>query len=179
MKQMRRSYDRPMFDLPEATSGRMHRKVASKRRTISFEGDLSTPQQLVLDFHRTFGLPFSTSPTLQVCESIAELRNSLLREEAGELMDACERRDLVAIADGIADVLYVVYGTAVTYGLDADALLREVHRSNMSKLGADGKPILRDDGKVVKGPNFFKPNFEMLLGSSLDAACLVGDFADR
>lgn len=80
-----------------------------------------------------------------------------------ELTTACRQHDLVAIADGIVDVLYVVYGTAVTYGLDADALLREVHRSNMSKLDTDGKPLIRSDGKVLKGPAYNPPNLRPLL----------------
>lgn len=72
---------------------------------------------------------------------------------AQERRSACDAGDLTASADGIAYVLYVVYGTAVTYGLDADALIREVHRSNMSKLDDNGQPIRRDDGKILKGPN--------------------------
>ena len=70
------------------------------------------------------------------------------KEEVGKFVAASEKGDLVGIADALADIVYVVYGTALTYGLDLDAVLREVHRSNMSKLGSDGKPLIRDDGKV-------------------------------
>ncbi len=129
-----------------------------------------TPQQLVDEFHERFALPRSSTPTLDVSPALADLRNSLLREEVCELIEACDAGDLTAIADGIADVLYVVYGTAVTYGLDADALLREVHRSNMSKLDANGQALQRDDGKILKGPNYSPPQLDLVIAAmSLEA----------
>jgi len=76
------------------------------------------------------------------------------REEVSEFAAASEKGDLVGIADALGDIVYVVYGTALTYGIDLDAVMREVHRSNMSKLGRDGKPIIRDDGKVIKSEQY-------------------------
>jgi len=84
-------------------------------------------------------------------------------EEVGEFVAASEKGDLVGIADALADIVYVVYGTALTYGIDLDAVLREVHRSNMSKLGRDGKPLIREDGKVVKSENYFPPDIASIL----------------
>lgn len=88
-------------------------------------------------------------------DGLAGLRVALLEEEVGEFVAASQRSDLVGIADALADIVYVVYGTALTYGIDLNAVLREVHRSNMSKLGQDGKPMLRDDGKVIKSELYF------------------------
>ena len=89
----------------------------------------------VADFHRAFNLPMRQSPSADVDKSLAKLRVALLQEEVGEFIAASEKGDLVAIADALADIAYVVYGTALTYGIDLDSVLREVHRSNMSKLG--------------------------------------------
>ena len=94
------------------------------------------------------------SPSADVDKSLAKLRVALLQEEVGEFITASEKGDLVAIADALADIAYVVYGTALTYGIDLDSALREVHRSNMSKLGNDGKPLIRDDGKVLKSERY-------------------------
>ena len=74
-----------------------------------------------------------------------------------------EQRDMVGIADALTDILYVVYGTGHSYGIDLDECFQEVHSSNMSKLGEDGKPIRRDDGKILKGPNYFAPDLESIL----------------
>jgi len=84
-------------------------------------------------------------------------------EEVGEFVAASEKGDLVGIADALADIVYVVYGTALTYGIDLDAVLREVYRSNMSKLGRDGKPLIREDGKVVKSENYFPSDIASIL----------------
>jgi predicted HAD superfamily Cof-like phosphohydrolase len=86
-----------------------------------------------------------------------------LEEEVGEFVAASEKGDLVGIADALADIVYVVYGTALTYGIDLDAVLREVHRSNMSKLGSDGKPLIRDDGKVIKSEKYAPPDIASVL----------------
>lgn len=90
-------------------------------------------------------------------------RLALIGEEYAELTEAFGKSDLVGAADAIADLLYVVHGTAVEMGLPADALVMEVHRSNMSKLGADGKPILRSDNKILKGPNYEPPRIAEVL----------------
>tara|TARA_R110002074_G_scaffold104568_2_gene225843 strand:+ start:7521 stop:7826 length:306 start_codon:yes stop_codon:yes gene_type:complete len=89
--------------------------------------------------------------------------HNLILEELMELNDAIDAGDIVEIADAIADIIYVTAQQAVTLGFPVDALLREVQRSNMSKLGADGLPIFRDDGKVLKGPNFSEPNITKVL----------------
>src|SRR5882757_3370697 len=103
---------------------------------------------LVREFHRAFGIAVRSVPVAAPPES--DLRTRLLAEEVQEYYDAVEAGDVVAVADGLADIVYVAYGTALNHGIDLDAVLVEVHRSNMSKLGADGRPILRDDGKVIK-----------------------------
>jgi predicted HAD superfamily Cof-like phosphohydrolase len=118
----------------------------------------------VADFHRAFNLPMRQSPSADVDKSLAKLRIALLQEEVGEFITASEKGDLVAIADALADIAYVVYGTALTYGIDLDSALREVHRSNMSKLGNDGKPLIRDDGKVLKSERYFPPDIASVLG---------------
>jgi predicted HAD superfamily Cof-like phosphohydrolase len=117
----------------------------------------------VADFHRAFNLPMRQSPSADVDKSLAKLRVALLQEEVGEFITASEKGDLVAIADALADIAYVVYGTALTYGIDLDSALREVHRSNMSKLGNDGKPLIRDDGKVLKSERYFPPDMASVL----------------
>lgn len=119
-------------------------------------------QQLVREFHETFGHPVALTPTL-VPRKVFELRHDLIAEELAEYIEACEKGDLVEIADALADLQYVLSGTAVVHGLNLGPLVAEVHRSNMSKLGEDGKPIYREDGKVLKGPNFFLPNLTLVI----------------
>ena len=114
-------------------------------------------------FHRAFNLPMRQLPSVDIDQALAKLRVVLLEEEVGELVAASERGDLVGIADALADIVYVAYGTALTYGIDLDAVLQEVHRSNMSKLGSDGKPLIRDDGKVLKSERYFPPDIESVL----------------
>ena len=112
----------------------------------------------VAQFHRAFNLPMRQLPSADVAPALARLRVALLEEEVGEFVAASERGDLIGIADALADIVYVAYGTALTYGIDLDAVLREVHRSNMSKLDSDGKPLIRDDGKVLKSERYFPPD---------------------
>jgi NTP pyrophosphatase (non-canonical NTP hydrolase) len=100
----------------------------------------------------------------EIDRALARLRVALLEEEVGEFVAASEQGDLVGIADALADIVYVVYGTALTYGIDLDAVLREVHRSNMSKLGRDGEPLIREDGKVLKSETYFPPDIASVLG---------------
>lgn len=121
----------------------------------------------VLDFHEAFDLPREPLPTGHVADTLAQLRVRLLREEVEEFADATERRDLAAIADALADVVYVAYGSAITYGLDLDAVVREVHRSNMSKLDACGGPVLREDGKVLKSERYRPPNVGNVIDEQL------------
>jgi predicted HAD superfamily Cof-like phosphohydrolase len=114
-------------------------------------------------FHRAFNLPMRQLPSADVDEAVAKLRVALIEEEVGEFVAASERSDLLGIADALADIVYVAYGTALTYGIDLDAVLQEVHRSNMSKLDSDGKPLIRDDGKVLKSERYFPPDIKSVL----------------
>jgi predicted HAD superfamily Cof-like phosphohydrolase len=117
----------------------------------------------VAEFHAAFNLPRQTQPSIDVEQSLEILRISLLEEEVSELVTATHARDLTGIADALADITYVVYGTALTYGIDLDSVLGEVHRSNMSKLDHDGKPIIRADGKVLKSERYSPPNVAAVL----------------
>jgi predicted HAD superfamily Cof-like phosphohydrolase len=117
----------------------------------------------VAEFHGAFGLPVRQSPDVEIDHELAKLRIDLLEEEVSEFVTAAQKEDLVAIADALADIVYVIYGTALTYGIDLDSVLQEVHRSNMSKLGGDGKPILRGDGKVMKSERYFPPDISSIL----------------
>lgn len=118
---------------------------------------------MVREFITTFGQHISDTPAIQP-RKIAWLRLKLILEEVMELMAAMWKRDLVGIADALADILYVVHGMAIAYGIDLDACFREVHSSNMSKLGNDGKPVYRKDGKVSKGPAYRKPDLRKVMG---------------
>ena len=89
---------------------------------------------------------------------IISLRYDLIKEELDELKAAIDKRDIKEVADALTDILYVTYGAGHAFGIDLDKCFNEVQNSNMSKLGSDGKPIYNDKGKVMKGPNYFKPN---------------------
>ncbi|MGH3914872.1 MAG: hypothetical protein ACRDTC_15910 [Pseudonocardiaceae bacterium] len=117
----------------------------------------------VEEFHSAFNLPSQKQPSINVEKSLEALRISLLQEEVSELVAATYARDLIGIADALADITYVVYGTALTYGIDLDSVLSEVHRSNMSKLDRDGKPMIRSDGKVLKSERYSPPNVAAVL----------------
>ena len=91
-------------------------------------------------------------------KKITELRFDLIQEELEELKDAIEKKDIKEVADALTDILYVTYGAGHAFGIDLDKCFQEVQNSNMSKLGQDGKPIYNEKGKVLKGPNYFKPN---------------------
>lgn len=115
----------------------------------------------VAEFMRTFGQDVEEEP---IWTSVSNLRYRLIYEELGELREALDNRDIVEVADALTDLLYVVYGAGHSFGINLDKCFEEVHNSNMSKLGEDGKPIRREDGKVLKGPNFREPNLKDLLG---------------
>jgi len=121
-----------------------------------------TNAEKVKEFMEAFGQEVKESPEL-ADHKTACLRLKLILEEFEELEDAQAEGHLVGIADALSDLLYVVYGTAHTFGIPIDKCFNEVHNSNMSKLGADGKPIFRDDGKVLKGPNFYEPDLKGIL----------------
>ena len=117
----------------------------------------------VREFMTTFGQEVKTSPEFP-SEDIQKLRVELIDEEFKELQ---ESDNLVDIADALTDLLVVIYGAGHAYGIDLDACFKEVHRSNMSKLGKDGKPIYREDGKVLKGPNYSEPDLDAVLRKQL------------
>lgn len=120
--------------------------------------------ELVGDFMEAFGQKVELEPTWPDFNT-RELRLELIQEELDELAQAIDERDMVQIADALTDLLYVVYGAGHAFGIDLDECFAEVHRSNMSKLGPNGKPIHREDGKVMKGPGYFEPDLEGILGA--------------
>lgn len=111
----------------------------------------------VKTFMETFGQEVKTKPEFPDLDTVS-LRYDLIKEELQELFEAMGDKNIVEVADALTDILYVTYGAGHAFGIDLDACFDEVQRSNMSKLGADGKPIYRDDGKVMKGPNYFEPD---------------------
>ena len=125
-------------------------------------GHYTTNQLHVKKFMEAFGQEVKEKPEIPDAETV-NLRIELIAEELEELWDACEKKDLVEIADALTDILYVTYGAGHAFGIDLDKCFREVQRSNMSKLGEDGKPIYREDGKVMKGPNYSEPNLKKVL----------------
>ena len=118
--------------------------------------------QKVKVFMETFGqevkekIEFPDSKT-------TELRYNLIKEELDELRDAIDQKDIIEIADALTDILYVTYGAGHAFGIDLDKCFNEVQESNMSKLGENNKPIYNENGKVMKGPNYFKPNLNQFL----------------
>lgn len=119
----------------------------------------------VEQFHLSYQLPLRTVPTTEVGSAQVELRLALIEEEVGELRAAALAGDLRGVADALADIVYVAYGSAHVYGIDLDAVLDEVHASNMTKLGADGRPVRRADGKVLKGPDYRPPDVAAVLAA--------------
>lgn len=122
-------------------------------------------EQQVRQFNETYKVPTSETPRLPDDNEATRVHNLIL-EELMELNDAIDAGDIVEVADALADILYVTAQQAVTLGFPVDSLLREVQRSNMSKLGEDGKPIFREDGKVLKGINFSQPRILKVLRDS-------------
>ncbi len=121
----------------------------------------------VKEFHESFNIINNSSPTLLSKEEFL-LRYNLIKEENEEYLNACEKGDIVEIADALGDILYIALGTLLRHGLQhkIDEVFEEIHSSNMSKLGPDGKPIYREDGKVLKGPNYFKPDIKKILNNN-------------
>ena len=111
---------------------------------------------------KTFGQEVKTKAELSN-DKINELRISLINEELEELKKAIKDKDILEVADALTDILYVTYGAGHAFGVNLDKCFEEVQKSNMSKLGKDGKPIYNEDGKVMKGPNYFKPNFSKFI----------------
>ena len=113
-------------------------------------------------FMKTFGQEVKTKPSFSN-DKINKLRIDLIKEELEELTEAMNNKDLLEVADALTDILYVTYGAGHAFGIDLDKCFEEVQNSNMSKLGEDGKPIYNQNGKVMKGPNYFKPNLNQFL----------------
>ena len=116
-------------------------------------------------FHTTYGLGVSTEMKADLGKQKNNLRFELMKEENEEYLEAVQNNDIVEIADALGDMLYILCGTILEHGLQhkIEEVFDEIQRSNMSKLGEDGQPIYREDGKVMKGKNYFKPNFEEIL----------------
>ena len=108
-------------------------------------------------FMKTFGEEVKSKPSFSSTK-INKLRIDLIKEELDELQEAMKNNDLLEVADALTDILYVTYGAGHAFGIDLDKCFDEVQNSNMSKLGENGEPIYNDSGKVMKGPNYFKPN---------------------
>ena len=108
-------------------------------------------------FMKTFGQEVKNKPSFST-DKINKLRLDLIKEELSELTDAMNNKDLLEVADALTDILYVTYGAGHAFGIDLDKCFEEVQNSNMSKLDENGKPIYNETGKVMKGPNYFKPD---------------------
>jgi len=113
-------------------------------------------------FMKTFSQKVITKPEFPDKRTM-NLRCDLIKEELNELEQAMKDKDLKEVADALADILYVTYGAGCAYGIDLDKCFKEVQRSNMSKLGEDGKPIFNEKGKVMKGPNYIEPNLKQFV----------------
>ena len=116
-------------------------------------------------FHETFGINNEKTPLAQVGRDTLMLRYKLMREENEEYLEAAEAGDIVEIADALGDMMYILSGTILSHGMQhiIEDVFEEIQRSNMSKLDENGKPIYREDGKVLKGANYFKPNIKGIL----------------
>ena len=108
-------------------------------------------------FMKTFGQEVKTKPSFS-SDKINKLRIDLIKEELEELQEAMKKNDLLEVADALTDILYVTYGAGHAFGIDLDKCFEEVQNSNMSKLDQNGEPIYNESGKVMKGPNYFKPD---------------------
>lgn len=120
----------------------------------------------VADFHDAFGIENNHQPTAALSEADVQLRFNLMKEENEEYLEAAQNGDLVEIADALGDQLYILCGTILRHGLQhkIEEVFAEIQRSNMSKLDANGKPIYREDGKVLKSDLYFKPDIAKILG---------------
>ena len=119
----------------------------------------------VKEFNEAFNIKYSKNLEADLDESTIELRYRLMQEENDEYLEAARKKDLVEIADALGDKLYILCGTILAHGLQDKIVevFNEIQRSNMSKLSAEGKPVIREDGKILKGPNYFKPNIKSIL----------------
>ena len=121
--------------------------------------------EAVKTFHKAFKLGHRETPKADLGSSKNLLRFNLMKEENEEYLEAANNDDLVEVADALGDMLYILCGTIIEHGMQhkIEEVFEEIQRSNMSKLGVDGQPVYREDGKVLKGPNYFKPNIGNIL----------------
>jgi predicted HAD superfamily Cof-like phosphohydrolase len=121
----------------------------------------------VKKFHESFKIGYSNTPIADLGKEKNKLRYDLMAEENSEYIEAANNGDLVEVADALGDMLYILCGSIIEHGLQdkIEDVFNEIQRSNTSKLGEDGQPIFREDGKVLKGPNYFKPNISKILNS--------------
>ena len=119
----------------------------------------------VKEFHKAFKLDYLEEPKADLGAGKNKLRFNLMKEENEEYFEAANNNDMVEVADALGDMLYILCGTIIEHGMQhkIDEIFSEIQNSNMSKLGADGNPIYREDGKVLKGPHYFKPNIKGIL----------------
>lgn len=119
----------------------------------------------VEQFHNAFGVENKYEPTASLKPETIQLRHDLLQEENDEYLKAAKEGDLVEVADALGDMMYILFGTIMAHGMQHKIVevFEEIQRSNMSKLGEDGNPIYREDGKVLKGPNYFRPDIRSIL----------------
>lgn len=119
----------------------------------------------VKEFHQTFGLDYQESPKTDIGDRTIELRHRLMAEENDEYLEAAKNNDLVQVADALGDKLYILCGTIIAHGMQHKIVevFEEIHRSNMSKLDESGKPIYREDGKIMKSNRYFVPDIESVL----------------
>jgi len=119
----------------------------------------------VQEFHTAFEIGYKNEPIADLGEAKNTLRFNLMKEENEEYLEAAQNNDLVEVADALGDMLYILCGTIIEHGMQhkIEEVFTEIQRSNMSKLGENGKPIYREDGKVLKGPNYFRPNIKEIL----------------
>jgi predicted HAD superfamily Cof-like phosphohydrolase len=128
----------------------------------------------VAEFHRAFGQEDGKYPRL-IPNSEFDLRHALMKEENDEYLEACQKNSLLDVADALGDQLYILCGTILKHGMQHIILdvFEEIQSSNMSKLGEDGKPVLREDGKILKGPGYFRPDLEKFIKLDTDASSSI------
>ena len=127
--------------------------------------DIDTLIGCVERFHNSFGISNNYEPTVELSKKDIQLRFDLLNEENNEYIEAAKNGDIVEVADALGDLMYILFGTIMKHGMQHKIVevFEEIQKSNMSKLDANGQPIYREDGKVLKGPNYFKPDIKTIL----------------
>lgn len=167
---------RPFFNHYDASrsihftrSTAMSSSTPTQDQTAATERGVQKQLRCVEQFHRAFGLGVKATPTADIGLEKARLRHELMREENQEYLDAVEAGDVVEVADALGDQLYVLCGTMIEHGMQSviEDVFAEIHRSNMTKLGEDGKPVYREDGKVAKGPNYTRPDLKNIVESKM------------